>query len=1729
MRRLLSIACWLALTLPAWGQSHYYVAASGSDSNSGTSESTPWAHLPEMRTFTGTYTHVSGDQFTIRGCDVWTNANFPILWTYSNTSLVRDVTWYNTANCPTGWNRPVWNAGGTVMGGTECPGSSNNYHNFFLNISASNTYWEWIEAKGLYWAGTCSDGGLITIQSGQTHTFDHFYMHGWSANHSTAIDIQGFVSYLGGSGACGSTSTTNCTWQYGVFDNSDGDGVSGGGTQSFNSMYSVYKAMTNAIKPYSNGEIGGNLITGITNSFDGVTHENCIETIQAQGNNTYYIHDNLITGNTECEGLQVGNGGEIDYVWNNIWNSAGSGNNGPQVPQSSPSGSMYFWNNTVAGGWPYCIKNAGHGSAFTGNFWAANNHCINSSAAITDGSFTAGTLTIANNIGQTPSAAAAQGFTASDYYQWTPNTNTTALFGAGVNLTSNWPTGTSPSGGTFNTNDTTYAVTEQTINGVVQAVAPGRTSVARGSTWNVGPFSATPACGPPLYPCSTRSTANPGTIAPIFSSSSPSGTVNTLGTIVTNISGTPFSTSWAGYMTINGVAYTLSSCSSITSCLLTSSAGTQNGVPYNKPDTCSGNLQNSVAYDTTLNPSPLNPITRMTDCHTFPQGKSIGNMTHSGGDNDYMSSVNCCTTTPAYVAFQANGGFQYIFSAATNSAGALQIVSPVTGPAISQAFGFSRVSNVDFYSVSSFDTINDYTINPSTNTYTLTAPVVNFFGSGICPGVTTFTGASNSILGLTAAGNRFGMVIAPGGQASGDWYFVYDASLGCSSVNFNTGQYWDFCPGHIAGPCNSSTPATGTLASSGCYGSQGSTLHGIHDAELSLDGTQVAVTITGPWTGGACAGSSIANQWSIWQVGTSGDQWACSNDITCTGGLNFGGHESVGVSNVLTPSQFGPNIRPLANTALFSTFGQVPIYSDEHFTWVHPTGDDTWPWCGATDAMQTSQGSILSPPYQQNVVMCNFPYYTYPSGALPAIFTHTYSCGSPGGANCTSGPESGFGGQFSIGYATSQGDHFLWASSMLGAQGDDNLGTPRIDAYAVALDAGTAPPTPQASTPTFNPSSGTYNVTQFVTIATASSGAIICYNTTGSPATNGTTGCAPGSTLYVGPVIVPVSETLYAVAGGTGYLDSMAGSATYTLTPIPGVYVLSPPHTGGPALSAMYGVASGFAVIIPWTADSPVSPTLGGWETSNGGCTASAGYSWTNFDAVINAQLGFGAQSAVIHLAPISSGGHSAGKNTDTPCYVFSSNWASTLSAPQLYACADSDYPGSGAIPPGQCKQGVDNSAYPVAFQTPFMTAWGNAVAAAIAHIKASSYASKIAYISVGGGTNGEWLPYAVTELETQVSPSTIAQLQNVWVNTYMSTIEAKIVAANGQFSVNQTMNGGLLQVPYTFADAAATLAIGNGFGLADQGLQNYDITAFGNFGTASGGSLTNNTYPTNDHAYNYNKYPAPPIHEFQTGTFSNPANFGPYTAGVMGSLVPLIPYAIERGGNRFELYYQDWQIAYDSTVANYANYHLAYQQIIQAILQGGASLTVTSGVGGTVTDNYQEINCATINCVGYYPITTTVTLTAHPNAGQILNSWTGACSGSGSCTVSMSSSQAVGALFSATGQAAQPSLIPGTGIYAGTTNVVISSVSSGAIICWNTTGSPQTNGLGTGCTSGTLLANGGTISVPVSETVYAVAGSASLSDSTVGSASYTIIPATSGSFSITVGVQVTQGIQLQP
>lgn len=115
--------------------------------------------------------------------------------------------------------------------------------------------------------------------------------------------------------------------------------------------------------------------------------------------------------------------------------------------------------------------------------------------------------------------------------------------------------------------------------------------------------------------------------------------------------------------------------------------------------------------------------------------------------------------------------------------------------------------------------------------------------------------------------------------------------------------------------------------------------------------------------------------------------------------------------------------------------------------------------------------------------------------------------------------------------------------------------------------------TSQASDPSCTPTSGV--VPQTVTCTNPNTGTtVMCYNTTGAPATNGLgTACNTG-TAYSGPISVASAETLYVIAGTSTLSDSNVVQYTYTA----GGVNLGPPS---PILSAENVAAYLFGAPLP--------------------------------------------------------------------------------------------------------------------------------------------------------------------------------------------------------------------------------------------------------------------------------------------------------------------------------------------------------------------------------------------------------------------------------------------------------------------------------------------------------------------------------------------------------------------
>ena len=82
--------------------------------------------------------------------------------------------------------------------------------------------------------------------------------------------------------------------------------------------------------------------------------------------------------------------------------------------------------------------------------------------------------------------------------------------------------------------------------------------------------------------------------------------------------------------------------------------------------------------------------------------------------------------------------------------------------------------------------------------------------------------------------------------------------------------------------------------------------------------------------------------------------------------------------------------------------------------------------------------------------------------------------------------------------------------------------------------------------------------------------------------------------------------------------------------------------------------------------------------------------------------------------------------------------------------------------------------------------------------------------------------------------------------------------------------------------------------------------------------------------------------------------------------------------------------------------------------LVGSGPYALTAGIvgNGTVSSQPSGVICSGSNCSGTFPASTAVTLTAIPGANQSFAGWTGACTGSSSCTVSMTQARSVTATF---------------------------------------------------------------------------------------------------------------------
>ena len=95
-----------------------------------------------------------------------------------------------------------------------------------------------------------------------------------------------------------------------------------------------------------------------------------------------------------------------------------------------------------------------------------------------------------------------------------------------------------------------------------------------------------------------------------------------------------------------------------------------------------------------------------------------------------------------------------------------------------------------------------------------------------------------------------------------------------------------------------------------------------------------------------------------------------------------------------------------------------------------------------------------------------------------------------------------------------------------------------------------------------------------------------------------------------------------------------------------------------------------------------------------------------------------------------------------------------------------------------------------------------------------------------------------------------------------------------------------------------------------------------------------------------------------------------------------------------------------------YGRFDVAYNASLKSWLSGQTLSVAKSGTGsGSVTSAPAGINCGT-TCSASFTTGTSVTLSAAPVSGSVFAGWSGACTGTGSCVVAMSSAKSVTASF---------------------------------------------------------------------------------------------------------------------
>ncbi len=383
-------------SIPTGVTSFYFIDyVSGSDANSGTSESSSWQHSPGMANATGTaasHTPSAGEGWIFKGGVTVDHHAWPasVPWGGTETNptyLGVDPGWYTGSS----WSRPIFDGGGSS-------GYDSNSQAMLTDVAHNTNYFtlDNIEFTGLYWSSSCGPNTQDACGYVASHSFTgssnwegkNLYVHGWSHG-ATFWDPANYQALIGL--PITTTSGSQSSIHDSVFDGSDTTKdccAASNAAIAYNNYYAYLnnmmfmQAQSNAAQTFHDNYIEHQVGTAGTGS--GV-HSNCFHTFAQDGTavgGTILVYNNHIDckdAGTQAEGSEFENRGTVTYIFNNVYTfGQPRGISTLSFAAGEEANTFYVFNNSSEA---YDATTATPGSScedigFNNIYYFADNFCI---------------------------------------------------------------------------------------------------------------------------------------------------------------------------------------------------------------------------------------------------------------------------------------------------------------------------------------------------------------------------------------------------------------------------------------------------------------------------------------------------------------------------------------------------------------------------------------------------------------------------------------------------------------------------------------------------------------------------------------------------------------------------------------------------------------------------------------------------------------------------------------------------------------------------------------------------------------------------------------------------------------------------------------------------------------------------------------------------------------------------------------------------------------------------------------------------------------------------------------------------------------------------------------------------------------------------------------------------------------------------------------------------------